>query len=109
MNDTPLLIPSPQRAASTQVMDFMRQVNSHHGLNLKSYRELHAWSVSHPDLFWDQVWDYCGVIGEKGPRKLIDGNKMPGAKFFPDAQINFAENLLRKKGSGDAMVFRGED
>ena len=50
-----------------------------------------------------------GVIGEKGGRLLIDGDKMPGAKFFPDAQLNFAENLLRKKGAGDALVFRGED
>jgi acetoacetyl-CoA synthetase len=109
MNDTPLWIPSPERVAGTQVMDFMRQVNARHGLNLKNYKELHAWSIAHPDLFWDQVWDYCGVIGEKGARKLIDGDRMPGAIFFPDAQINFAENLLRKSGSGDALVFRGED
>ncbi len=87
----------------------MRQVNARHGLSLKSYKDLHAWSVADPDLFWDQVWDYCGVIGEKGARRLIDGDKMPGAQFFPDASINFAENLLRKTGSGDAMVFRGED
>ncbi|MET0277979.1 MAG: acetoacetate--CoA ligase [Pseudorhodoplanes sp.] len=109
MNDTPLWIPSPERVAGTQVMDFMRKVNARHGLALKSYKELHGWSIANPDLFWDQVWDYCGVIGEKGARKLIDGDKMPGAKFFPDAQINFAENLLRKTGSGDALVFRGED
>jgi acetoacetyl-CoA synthetase len=113
MNDTPLWIPSPERVAGTQVMDFMGQVNARHGLGLKTYKELHAWSVAHPDLFWDQIWDYCGVIGDKGAasggRKLVDGDKMPGAKFFPDAQINFAENLLRKTGTGDAMVFRGED
>ena len=102
MNDTPLWTPSPERVAGTQVMDFMRQVNARHGLGLKSYKELHAWSVAHPDLFWDQIWDYCGVIGDKGARQLIDGDKMPGAKFFPDAQINFAENLLRKNGAGDA-------
>jgi acetoacetyl-CoA synthetase len=109
MDDRPLWIPNAQRVAATQVMDFMAQVNARHGTSLKSYKELHAWSVAHPDLFWDRVWDYCGVIGEKGTRKLIDGDKMPGAKFFPDAQINFAENLLRKKGAGDALVFRGED
>jgi acetoacetyl-CoA synthetase len=109
MDDRPLWIPNAQRVAATQVMDFMAQVNARHGTSLKSYKELHAWSVAHPDLFWDRVWDYCGVIGEKGTRKLIDGDKMPGATFFPDAQINFAENLLRKKGAGDALVFRGED
>ena len=109
MNDKPLWTPSDERVAGTQVMDFMRQVNQRHGTSLKSYKELHAWSVAYPDLFWDQIWDYCGVIGQKGGRLLIDGDKMPGAKFFPDAQLNFAENLLRKKGAGDALVFRGED
>ncbi len=109
MNDKPLWTPSAERVAGTQVMDFMRQVNQRHGTSLKSYKELHAWSVVYPDLFWDQIWDYCGVIGQKGGRLLIDGDKMPGAKFFPDAQLNFAENLLRKKGAGDALVFRGED
>ncbi len=109
MNDKPLWTPSAERVAGTQVMDFMRQVNQRHGTSLKSYKELHAWSVAYPDLFWDQIWDYCGVIGQKGGRLLIDGDKMPGAKFFPDAQLNFAENLLRKKGAGDALVFRGED
>ncbi|ARP98309.1 acetoacetate--CoA ligase [Pseudorhodoplanes sinuspersici] len=109
MTDKPLWIPSPERVAATQVMDFMRQVNDRHGLSLTSYKDLHAWSVAHPGLFWDQVWDYCGVIGDKGGRRLIDGDRMPGAQFFPDASINFAENLLRKTGSGDAMVFRGED
>lgn len=109
MTDKPLWIPSPERVAGTQVMAFMRQVNERHGVSLSSYKKLHAWSVAHPDLFWDQVWDFCGVIGDKGAPKLIDGDKMPGAQFFPDARINFAENLLRKTGPGDAMVFRGED
>jgi acetoacetyl-CoA synthetase len=109
MDDKPLWIPSAQRVAATQVMDFMAQVNARHGTSLKSYKELHAWSVAHPELFWDRIWDYCGVIGEKGTRRLIDGDKMPGATFFPDARINFAENLLRKTGPGDALVFRGED
>ena len=56
-----------------------------------------------PDL------DYCGIIGEKGDQRLIHGDSMPGAKFFPDARLNFAENLLRAAGSGDALIFRGED
>ena len=102
MDDKPLWTPSAERVAGTQVMDFMRQVNARHGTSLKSYKELHAWSVERSDLFWDQIWDYCGVIGDKGAssgvRLLIDGDKMPGAKFFPDAQINFAENLAAQEG-----------
>ena len=49
------------------------------------------------------------MVGDKGARKLVDGDRMPGAQFFPDAKINFAENLMKAPGSGDAMIFRGED
>jgi acetoacetyl-CoA synthetase len=55
------------------------------------------------------VWDWCGVVGTCGGRVLENGDRMPGARFFPDARLNFAENLLKKSGGGDAIVFRGED
>ena len=48
-------------------------------------------------------------VGERGERTLVDGDRMPGAAFFPDATLNFAENLLQKSGPADAIVFRGED
>ena len=107
--EQPLWRPSPERVAKTQVMAFIAEANKRHGLKLKDYRELHAWSVANGAEFWDLIWDYCGVIGDKGARRLIDGDKMPGAQFFPDARINFAENLLKAPGSGDALIFRGED
>src|SRR5690349_14756660 len=116
MSDTPLWTPSPDRVAATQVMAFLAEVNRRHrpslGASLATYRDLHAWSVAHPDLFWDAVWDFCGIVGEKGSR-LVDGSGMPGTTFFPDAKLNFAENLLahpgKEGGKGDALVFRGED
>jgi acetoacetyl-CoA synthetase len=109
MSDTPLWTPSPERIARTQVIAFMEEVNRRHGVALENYRELHAWSISNPELFWDQVWDFCGVIGEKGTLRLIGGERMPGAQFFPDARLNFAENLLRRSDDSEALIFRGED
>jgi acetoacetyl-CoA synthetase len=76
---------------------------------IDGFDALHAWSVSDPAAFWDLVWDHSGVIGEKGARILTGGDLVPGASFFPDARLNFAENLLRQTGGGDALVFRGED
>ncbi len=109
--ERPLWSPSAERVAKTQVMALIAEANRRHGTDLKDYRTLHAWSVTHSGEFWDLIWDFCGVIGEKGARRLIDGDKMPGAQFFPDAKLNFAENLLRPPGAGsdDAMIFRGED
>ncbi len=107
--EQPLWRPSAERVAKSAVMAFIAEANKRHGLALKDYRGLHAWSVDQRAEFWDLVWDFCGVVGDKGARRLIDGDKMPGAQFFPDAHLNFAENLLAKPGGGDALVFRGED
>jgi acetoacetyl-CoA synthetase len=105
----PLWRPSAERVAGSQIMAFIAEANRRHGTDLKNYRELHAWSVAQGADFWDLVWDFCGIIGDKGERRLINADKMPGAQFFPDAKLNFAENLLRAAGSGDALIFRGED
>jgi acetoacetyl-CoA synthetase len=99
----PLWTPSAERAAQTDMARFMRAAGK------KSYAELHAWSVERGVEFWNLFWDFCEVIGEKGGETLIDGNRMPGAKWFPQGRINFAENLLRHDGPGDAIVFWGED
>lgn len=104
----PLWTPSPAQAAASAMSCFREEVNRRFRQKLVNYRDLHAWSVNHRPEFWNLIWDLCGVVGEKGERLLEHGDCMPGAKFFPDARINFAENLLRG-GSGDAIIFRGED
>ena len=109
MSDTPLWIPSAERAAASQVQAFIKEVDRRHGVRLTDYRDLHAWSVEHPDLFWSLVWDFCEVIGDKGERLVADHGKMPGARYLPDSTLNFAENLLRRSDGGEAIVFRGED
>ena len=106
---SPLWAPSPARAAATQVMAFMAQVNARHDLALENYHQLHAWSVAEAPAFWDLVWDFGGVIGDKGSRPVVDPGRMPGTRFFPEGRLNFAENLLRREGEGIALVFQGED
>jgi acetoacetyl-CoA synthetase len=101
--------PSPQRVAQCQLTAFRVEANRRYGLKLNHYSDLHAWSVAHTADFWELVWDFCGVVGEKGDRRLIDGDRMPGAQFFPDARLNFAENLLCRPGAGDALIFRDEN
>jgi acetoacetyl-CoA synthetase len=105
----PLWTPDPRRVAASQTVAFRDAANARHGLSLTTYRELHAWSVAYRSEFWDLVWDFSKVVGEKGARILVDNERMPGARFFPDARLNFAENLLRRRDGQAAMVFRGED
>ena len=107
--ELPLWTPDPRRVAASQMIAFRDAANARFGLSLKTYRELHAWSVAYRAEFWDLVWDFAQVVGDKGVRLLIDGDRMPGARFFPDARLNFAENLLRRHDEEVAIVFRGED
>ena len=83
-----------------------------HGVGLPDYASLWRWSIESPETFWREVWEDGGVIGKRGERTLVDGDRMPGAKWFPDARLNFAQNLLERRAptdAGDAFVFWGED
>jgi acetoacetyl-CoA synthetase len=108
-NDQPLWRPSPASIARHPLTRFTTEVAKRTGRAFPDYDALHAWSVAEPAAFWDLVWDFGGVIGEKGGRILVDPDRMPGARFFPDGRLNFAENLLRRRDHADALVFRGED
>ena len=107
--DQPLWTPDAARVASSQMTAFVAEANTRHGLGLKASRALHDWSIRDPAAFWDLIWDRCGVIGEKGGQTALDLDRMPGTRFFPEARLNFAENLLRRNDDQPAMIFRGED
>ena len=109
VENVPLWTPSAERVGSAPMTAFMAAASSRSATTLSSYAQLHRWSVDDREGFWNLVWDFCGVVGDKGARVLVDGDRMPGARFFPDARLNFAENLLRGEGASDAMVFSGED
>ncbi|MGC8507420.1 MAG: acetoacetate--CoA ligase [Thiomonas sp.] len=106
----PLWRASPQRIAASHIESFRLWVNARHGLQLQDYQALLDWSVAEQAKFWDAVWETSGVIAQhKGERVLIDADRMPGARFFPDAQLNFAQNLLRRNDDAIALHFWGED
>ncbi|HET7698911.1 MAG TPA: acetoacetate--CoA ligase [Vicinamibacterales bacterium] len=100
MAAAPLWMPSRDRIQSAHLTRFGGGT---------AYPELYEWSITRPGEFWERIWNYAGVIGVRGERIAIDLDRMPGATFFPDARINFTENVLREDGDGDAIVFRSED
>jgi acetoacetyl-CoA synthetase len=97
--------PSPERVRNALMTDFLKSV----ALTGAEYSDAHRWSVEKPEEFWTAVWDFCGVVGEKGSVVLRDGDSMPGAHWFPEAQLNFAENLLRRRDDSEALVFWSEN
>ncbi len=109
-SDTPLWQPGAERARATHLAAFIDAAAARWGVSGPDYAALHRWSVEHPEQFWLSVWDFGGVIAEqRGDTVVLDRERMPGARWFPEARLNFAENLLRSRDDGDALVFWGED
>ena len=105
----PLWTPSEGRIEHANVTTFARMAITDWELPINDYPSFYRWSIDRPDQFWQSVWKFGRVKGERGQRALVDGDRMPGAKWFPDARLNYAENLLRKRDASDAIVFWGED
>ncbi|MDO8960410.1 MAG: acetoacetate--CoA ligase [Rhodocyclaceae bacterium] len=104
MPDQPLWQPGAERVAAANLTAFARLADLP-----ADYAQLHRWSVEKPEEFWSLLWDFAAVRGEKGQRILVDGDHMPGAQWFPEARLNYAQNLLRRRDDGTALVFRGEE
>src|ERR1700761_6283677 len=117
--------PSAARVAAANLTRFIDEVNTRKGLRLSDYSELYAWSVEDPAEFWQELARFAGVRAEWGNGPVIaaapaaatsdpqsgaaDASaQMPGARFFPDTRLNFAENLLRYDDEQPALVFRNE-
>ena len=100
--------PSQVAIESAQVTQFARYCVHRFGLGFNTYPEFYRWTCDESDSVWSALWDWSGVRGRKGERSLVDGHKMPGAKWFPEARLNFAENLLRRRDKADALVFWDE-
>jgi len=101
--------PGEDRIATAEMTRFRHFVNSRHDLNLSDYEELYQWSTSSAPDFWHSVWSFCEVVGG-GPGSVVveDFHRLPGARWFPRARLNFAENLLQASDDSEAIVFRNE-
>ncbi len=106
----PLWQPSRERIAAANLTAFMRAIETAHSVKLEDYPALYRWSILQPERFWPAVWSFTNIVAEtRGVTVLEDPAKMPGANWFPQARLNFAENLLRRADARDAIVFWGED
>ena len=105
----PLWAPTQTQITESLVWQFITYVSKKYDQPINSYPELYEWSLREKEKFWVSVWDYCGVVGVKGEKILIDGNDIEKAIWFPEARLNFAENLLQKKTDDTAIYFQAED
>ena len=110
--DTPTLLwePSPERKAQANLTGFISEVNARWNVGVADHASLYEWSIREPERFWQAVWSFTRVVGEMGVGPyLVNADRMPGASWFPNARLNFAENLLRRRDDDTALVFWGEN
>ncbi len=100
--------PSPQRIADANLTRFMWEVGARIGRAFRRYDDLYAWSIEDPASFWIELARFAGVRAEWAGPALEHPERMPGARFFPGARLNFAQNLLRYADDQPAIVFRNE-
>jgi acetoacetyl-CoA synthetase len=109
--EKPIWSPNPTHVLTTRMHHFARLAEERTGQAFPDYDSLWRWSIEDRERFWSLVWDFCDVRGSRGAKVLDAGHLMPGARWFEDARLNFAANLLDRGTSPDAsaVVFWGED
>ncbi len=101
--------PSKERRTQSNMFRFMNFINKRHGRNFEEYEPLHQWSIENIPDFWAAMWEFAGIIASTPYSEVVDDlDKMPGARWFIDARLNFAENLLRHRDDQIALIFKGE-
>ncbi len=101
--------PSKERRTQSNMFRFMNFINKRHGRDFEEYEPLHQWSIENIPDFWAAMWEFAGIIASTPYSEVVDDlDKMPGARWFIDARLNFAENLLRHRDDQIALIFKGE-
>ena len=105
-----LWTPSTNWSGNSRMNEYMQLVNKKFDKNFTSYFELYKWSIENIPDFWGSFWEYSGIIHSEDFNAVVDdAKKMPGAKWFEGAKLNYAENLLKRRDDKTAIIFRGEN
>ncbi len=101
--------PSEERVRSTNMFHFLQHVNEKQGTAFRTYDDLYGWSIQEIPTFWATLWEYAGFSVSRPYDQVVDDvSKLPGARWFEGARLNFAENLLRFRDERVALSFKGE-
>ena len=109
MKNNILWSPSEELIKNSHITRFKRIINKNYNIFLNSYSEIHQWSIDNTEKFWKELWDYSGIIYSKKYSKVkLEGSRMIDTKWFLEAKLNYAENLLKYKNNDIAIYFFGE-
>ncbi|HLS05898.1 MAG TPA: acetoacetate--CoA ligase [Wenzhouxiangella sp.] len=105
---TPMWQPSAQRREQANATRFISRLQASQAPGVRDWNSLYGWSIEQPQAFWEFLWAFFDVVGERGSATTENWPAMPGTRWFPEARLNFAENLLRYRDDQTAMIFAGE-
>ena len=101
----PLWRPSLEAVEQSQLSIFTRWLSDRTGENFEDYHALHNWTVKNPGQFWRSYWQFSGLIASRFDGADVENlNQFPGARWFPDLRMNFAENLLAEDSEKIAFI-----
>ncbi|GMR24971.1 MAG: acetoacetate--CoA ligase [Ignavibacteria bacterium] len=107
--NTLLWQPDKKSIDDANITKFIKFINKEFGTSLSNYSDLYNWSVTDIEKFWEATWKYSGIIHSVEYNSVLNERKMPGAKWFQSAKLNFAENLLRHRDDSIAIISYRED
>jgi acetoacetyl-CoA synthetase len=101
--------PSPERVRDAGVTHYRAFLAAEYGLRFADESELWRWSTTDLGTFWDSIWAFCGLRGDRGTGPALADARLPGASWFPGAKVNYAENALSRRGPEPAVIAIRED
>tara|TARA_Y100000296_G_scaffold87245_1_gene131171 strand:+ start:202471 stop:204456 length:1986 start_codon:yes stop_codon:yes gene_type:complete len=104
----PLWSPSQSAVENSNMFKFKTYLEKKYNVTLPDYPSFYFWSIEHAEDFWSEYWDYAGLIGDKGNVVIANKDQIEQAKFFPEARINYAENMLKRRDEAPAIIFKTE-
>ena len=109
MTSDALWTPDSKQIDSAEISAYIRYINELYDLDILNYAQLYAWSISDKEAFWSSYWDFFVIVGHKGSVVLERGDEIEKARWFPEATLNYAENLLQCRSDEIAIYFKAEN
>jgi acetoacetyl-CoA synthetase len=101
--------PSPELVERSRLREFMRWLQRERGLRFDGYHELWRWSVDDLDGFWSAIWEFFAVAADGEPQPVLASRRMPGAEWFPNASLNYAEHVFRGKADEEVAILHASE
>jgi acetoacetyl-CoA synthetase len=105
----PLWKPSPEMVESSRLTEYMDWLRASRGLGFDDYEALWTWSTEEPDAFWASLWEFFEIQADGDPSPVLGSRQMPGAEWFPDTSLNYAEHIFRGKDGAEVAILHASE